>query len=82
MTPAKSSTDLRSAAVTLSPTQQRVVSSPVDPLKAFMGRAPGVNQKGPVPGFVKKTDKLPSNINPETVDQESLKDILSEASLP
>ncbi|KIN05697.1 hypothetical protein OIDMADRAFT_154101 [Oidiodendron maius Zn] len=82
MTPAKSSSDLRSALAALSPTQQRVVSSPVDPLKAFMGRAPGVNQKGPVPGFVKKTERPPSNVKPEVVDRDALKDILSEGSLP
>ena len=82
MTPAKSSNDLRSALAALSPTQQRVVSSPIDPLKAFMGRAPGVNQKGPVPGFVKKTERPPSNVKPGVVDRDALKDILSEGSLP
>jgi hypothetical protein len=81
MMPAKSSNDLRSSAA-LSPSQQRVVSSPVDPLKTFMGRAPGVNQKGPVPGYVKKMDKAPSNVQPESVDRDALRDILTEGGMP
>jgi hypothetical protein len=82
MTPAKSSNDLRSASAAQSPTQQLVVTSPVDPLRAFMGRAPGVNQKGPVPGFVKKTEKPPSNVQPDVVDRDALRDILTQADLP
>ena len=82
MTPTKSSNDLRGASAAQSPSQQRVVSSPVDPLRAFMGRAPGVNQKGPIPGFVKKADKAPSNVRPESVDRDALRDILSEGGLP
>lgn len=73
---------------------QRAVSGPisathhapviaVDPLQAFMGaafagRRPGINQKGPIPGF-KKIIKAPSNVEPENVNTEALREVLAEA---
>ncbi|KFZ02505.1 hypothetical protein V500_00171 [Pseudogymnoascus sp. VKM F-4518 (FW-2643)] len=42
-----------------------------DPLRMFMGRSPGINQVGPIPGF-RKIEKAPSRVIPERVDWESL----------
>lgn len=61
--------------------QQRAVSTPhvsPDPLKTFMGRPPGINQKGPIPGFVKKVSKAPSKVRSNSVDREALNEILAE----
>jgi hypothetical protein len=83
MMPTKSSNDPgSSSAAPQSPQPRVVVSSPVDPLKAFMGRPPGVNQKGPVPGFVKRMVKAPSNVQPGVVDHDALRDVLAEGGLP
>lgn len=62
---------------------KRAVSTPVDlpaqdPLRALMGRPPGINQKGPIPGFVKKIEKAPSQVNAAVVDHEALIEILEE----
>jgi hypothetical protein len=83
VSPAKSSGDLRKAAASQSPQQKRVVSTPaaVDPLQAFMGRPPGVNQRGPIPGFVKK-EKAPSQVRPAGVDHDALREVLMEGGLP
>jgi hypothetical protein len=63
--------------------QQRVASTPiVDSMKAFMGRPPGINQKGPVPGFVKKIEKAPSKVIPEVVNHDALREVLMEGGLP
>jgi len=75
ISPAKSSGDLKAASSTAP--SPRVVSQPVDPLKALMGRSPGINQKGPILGFVKK-EKAPSNVKPERVDHSALREILME----
>ncbi|KFY41464.1 hypothetical protein V494_02976 [Pseudogymnoascus sp. VKM F-4513 (FW-928)] len=48
-----------------------------DPLRMFMGRSPGINQAGPIPGF-RKTEKAPSRVVPERVDWESLLEVLQE----
>ena len=81
VSPAKSSGDLRNNS-TNSAQQKRVVSTPapVDPLQAFMGRPPGVNQRGPIPGFVRK-EKAPSQVRPVAVDRDALKEILNEGGL-
>lgn len=50
---------------------------PEDPLRAFMGRPPGINQKGPILGF-KRSEKAPSKVVPERVDQDALREILME----
>jgi len=75
ISPAKSSDNLRATAAAQSP---RVVSTPVDPLRAFMGRPSGINQKGPIPGFMKKTEKAPSRVTPNMVDTDALREILME----
>ncbi|KAH8601971.1 hypothetical protein B0O99DRAFT_607854 [Bisporella sp. PMI_857] len=83
VSPAKSTSNLRSPNTPKTP-QIRVVSSPnppADPLKAFMGRSPGINQKGPVPGFVKKTEKAPSQVKPVDVDHDALREILMEGGM-
>jgi hypothetical protein len=49
----------------------------VDPLKAFMGRAPGVNQKGPILGL-KRPERTPSKVVPERVDTDALREVLME----
>jgi hypothetical protein len=79
VSPTKSSGNLKATAALQS---SRVVSAPVDPLRIFMGRSPGINQKGPIPGFVKKTEKAPSRVTPQTVDTDALNDILMEAGGP
>ncbi|KAG9243721.1 hypothetical protein BJ878DRAFT_107432 [Calycina marina] len=81
VSPTASSKTPRSATLQASPAtpQIRVVSSPNDPLRAFMGRPPGINQKGPVPGFVKKIEKAPSVVRPVDVDREALMEGLGEA---
>ncbi|OBT56066.1 hypothetical protein VE04_04192 [Pseudogymnoascus sp. 24MN13] len=48
-----------------------------DPLRIFMGRSPGINQVGPIPGF-RKTEKAPSRVIPDRVDWESLLEVLGE----
>ncbi|KAJ5038155.1 uncharacterized protein L3040_007024 [Drepanopeziza brunnea f. sp. 'multigermtubi'] len=63
--------------------QQRAVSTPVvDPLKAFAGRAPGINQKGPILGFAKKIERAPSQVKAEVVDHDALREILMEGGAP
>jgi hypothetical protein len=49
----------------------------VDPLTAFMGRAPGVNQTGRIPGL-RKPERTPSKVMPERVDQDALREVLME----
>ncbi|KAK5100297.1 hypothetical protein LTS08_005045 [Lithohypha guttulata] len=47
----------------------------------FFGRAPGINQSGPIPGFaaVIATRKVPTVVNPSTVDITGLKEGLKES---
>jgi hypothetical protein len=77
VSPTKSTSNLSASAVAAPASQQRIVSTPVDPVKVFMGRSPGINQKGPIPGFV-KTTKAPSKVKPDLVDHDALKEILIE----
>lgn len=77
VSPAKSIANLRGPPPA-APSQQRVVSAPVDPLRAFMGRPPGINQKGPIPGFIKKAEKAPSKVTTELVDHDALQEVLME----
>ncbi|KAG4413466.1 hypothetical protein IFR04_013402 [Cadophora malorum] len=81
VTPQKSSGDLRGSYLAVPPQQRAVSTTAVDPLKAFMGRSPGINQKGPIPGFIKKVEKAPSKVNPELVDHDALREILMEGAL-
>ena len=81
VSPAQSLHDLRSSFATMQRPQQKVLSTPNDALQALLTRPPGVNQKGPVPGFVKKMDKAPSNVQPVIVDHDALRDILTEGGL-
>ncbi|CZR53272.1 uncharacterized protein PAC_03150 [Phialocephala subalpina] len=78
VSPAKSTAVLRGPPLA-TPPKQRVVSTPVDPLRAFMGRPPGINQKGPIPGFIKKAEKAPSKVTTELVDHDALQEVLMEA---
>jgi len=79
ISPAKSHADLRGASMRAAASQQRVVSGPaVDgTLQAYMGRPPGINQKGPIPGFIKKIPRTPSQVKPEIVDHDALQEILN-----
>jgi hypothetical protein len=83
VSPAKSSGDLRKASAQSQSQQKRIVSTPnpVDPLQAFMGRSPGVNQRGPIPGFVRK-EKAPAQVRPVGVDRDALREVLMEGELP
>jgi hypothetical protein len=79
ISPAKSHADLRGASLGPPASQQRAVSGPaVDPMQAFMARPPGINQKGPIPGFVRKTARTPSQVKPKVVDHDALREILNE----
>jgi len=81
VSPAKSSDNLRVPA-SPSRSQQRVASTPVDPLKLVFGRAPGINQKGPIPGFVKRDVRAPSSVKPAAVDHDALREVLMESGPP
>lgn len=79
VSPAKSNDNLRASFLAASsPAPKRVVSTPVDPLQRFMGRPPGINQRGPIPGFIRKTDKAPSTVRPVVVDHDALRETLME----
>ena len=79
VSPAKSSRDLRTAGASSSSMVQKWnMSTPVGGArKALMGRPSGINQKGPIPGFVKK-EKAPSKVRPEEVDHDALREVLME----
>jgi hypothetical protein len=75
--PATPSDDIRGTNP-VSPSPHRAVSTPIiDPLKEFIGRPPGINQKGPIPGF-RRTEKAPSRVMPTVVDQDALREVLME----
>ncbi|CAG8957748.1 hypothetical protein HYFRA_00000086 [Hymenoscyphus fraxineus] len=57
--------------------QQRAVSTPPTQ-ESFMARPPGINQKGPIPGLIRKVSKAPSKVRSNSVDREALKEILDE----
>ncbi|PMD23608.1 hypothetical protein NA56DRAFT_621981 [Hyaloscypha hepaticicola] len=79
ISPAKPHADLRGAASRDSTSGQRAVSTPaIDPTQAFMARPPGINQKGPIPGFMKKTVRTPSQVKPHIVDHDALREVLNE----
>jgi hypothetical protein len=44
-----------------------------------MNRPPGINQKGPIPGYIKKDVKAPSRVKPKTVDHDALREVLMES---
>lgn len=72
VSPAKSTENLRAP-------PKRVVSQPqLDPLQTFMGRSPGINQRGPVPGLVRKPKMTPSMVKPVVVDHAALQEVLGE----
>lgn len=48
-----------------------------DSLRAFMGRPPGINQKGLIPG-IWKADPAPSKVTADSVDEEALREVLLE----
>lgn len=85
MSPVKSTNDLRStseAQIPIPPPTVRAVSTPAisvtpDPIRAIMGRAAGINQKGPIPGF-RQTEKAPSKVIPDTIDHDALAEVLGE----
>jgi hypothetical protein len=79
ISPAKSHADLRGVASRDSTSGQRAVSTPaIDPTQAFMARPPGINQKGPIPGFMKKTVRTPSQVKPHIIDHDALREVLNE----
>jgi hypothetical protein len=51
-------------------------------MRAFMGRPPGINQKGPIPGFTRKIEKPPSKVQAEQVDHDALREIFIEGGVP
>ncbi|KAF7892332.1 uncharacterized protein EAF01_010412 [Botrytis porri] len=85
MSPTKSTNDLRSSSkahVPVPPPTIRAVSTPSisitqEPLRAILGRAAGINQKGPIPGF-RQTEKAPSKVVPDLVDRDALAEVLEE----
>ncbi len=66
--------DPQSRAVTMS---LRKLQEENDPLKMMFGRSPGINQRGPVPGW-RKPPKTPSQVRPERVDFEALREVLED----
>lgn len=48
-----------------------------DPLKMMLGRSPGINQSGPIPGW-KRPPRAPSQVVPTRVDFEALREVLEE----
>ncbi|RDW81992.1 hypothetical protein BP6252_03104 [Coleophoma cylindrospora] len=77
VTPTKSANDLRTTPKPAVPNRS-VSSSATDAPKVFMGRPPGINQKGPIPGF-RKSEKAPSAVKPTKVDHDALRETLLEA---
>lgn len=85
MSPAKSTSDLRStqeAQIPVPPPTVRAVSTPSvsvapEPIRAILRRAAGINQKGPIPGF-RQTEKAPSKVIPDLVDHDALAEVLEE----
>lgn len=67
---------LRAVSTPVVPTKQQQQS--VDPLRAFMGRPPGINQKGPVPGRWQEVKAPSVHIVPRSVDRDALKEVLEE----
>ncbi|KAA8564898.1 hypothetical protein EYC84_010668 [Monilinia fructicola] len=68
--------------IPIPPPTVRAVSTPAisvtpDPIRAIMGRAAGINQKGPIPGF-RQTEKAPSKVIPDTIDHDALAEVLGE----
>lgn len=82
--PVKSSGDLRSAAVSMStsssaePQSQSMatLTPPMPPFPFAAGRPPGINQKGPIPGF--KPPPRPTGVQVKMVDEDGLKQSLAE----
>ncbi|QSZ32938.1 hypothetical protein DSL72_002521 [Monilinia vaccinii-corymbosi] len=85
LSPAKSANDLRGtceAQNMIPPPTVRAVSTPSipitpDPMRRMGGRAAGINQKGPIPGF-RQTEKAPCKVIPDTVDHDALAEVLEE----
>lgn len=49
-----------------------------DPMKMMLGRSPGINQSGPVPGWRRPVKPAPSQVVPSRVDFEALREVLEE----
>jgi hypothetical protein len=90
-TPAISVVDVEPPPLPKRQPQRRAVSTPIprgdslavrgasaDPLRLLMGRSPGINQKGPIPGFLKRPDRVPVQVTPARVDLEALREVLEE----
>ena len=82
VSPATSSGTLRAVSAPQALTKRSVSTPVVEPLKAVMGRTPGINQTGPIPGFVRKLEKAPSLVEPNTVDHDALREVLMEGVMP
>ena len=65
------------AARAMSMPVQKLKAEEKDPLKLILGRSPGINVAGPVPGW-KKAPKAPSQVQPTRVDFEALREVLEE----
>lgn len=65
------------AARAMSMPVQKLKEEEKDPLKLMLGRSPGINVAGPVPGW-RKPPKAPSQVQPTRVDFEALREVLEE----
>lgn len=65
------------AARAMSMPVQKLQEEEKDPLKLMLGRSPGINVAGPVPGW-RKPPKTPSQVHPTRVDFEALREVLEE----
>ncbi len=84
-TPAKSSGNLKPTPESFAPSlrpKSGVSKTAVDHGKLFMPRSPGINQPGPLPGFILRTEKAPHQVEPEMIDHDALRDIFMEGELP
>ncbi len=84
-TPAKSSGNLKPPPESSAPlSQPKPVASTtaIDQAKLFMSRSSGINQPGPIPGFMFRTEKAPHQVEPKVIDRDALRDIFLEDESP
>jgi hypothetical protein len=72
--PVKSTTDLRSSAASISTTSSGE-SRAQAPAPFMLGRSPGINQKGPIPGF--RAPQRITSVQVSRIDEEGLKETLA-----
>lgn len=69
---------LAARAASMPITKLKEAQRETDPLKLMLGRSPGINQNGPIPGWKPPTKRAPSQVQPVRVDFEALREVLEE----